>query len=334
MNKIQNTLVSLTKMALFNSTSKLPVELSAKDYEKLYACAKQNGVLALCLDGIETLPETVQPAKTLKIQWSANVASIEKRYAQKEQALAMLLETFNQEKIACVVFKGFSISRLYPKPNHREFGDLDIFLFKDYMKGNTALRRKGINVHTDNHHHAQCRVNGVLVENHVSFLHNSNSSFEKELEQTAQKVRETQTENPLYLPPLHHAAYVAHHASQHFFTNDCNIRLRTICDWAAILQGEGSEWKYSDLKRMLRHTREYRMADMLTTVCHHWYGNVSHETRKRLAHFSARTERLFVKSIFAKKYQRKDEKRKWVRYLGHLYKQIRFKPLRRSLSKK
>ena len=334
MNKTQKTLVSLTKSALFGNDTRWGEPLAAKEYEKLYRCAKLNGVLALCLDGIQHLPDSQQPGKELKMSWIANVAAIEKRYEQKKKALEILLETFRPDNIPCMIFKGFSISRLYPKPNHREFGDLDIYLYKDYMKGNTALRKRGINVHTGNHHHAQCRVNGILVENHAAFLHNSNSTFEKELEQAAQKVREENSESPLFLPPLHHAAYIAHHASQHFFCNDCNIRLRTICDWAVILQGEGSEWQYNDLKRLLRHTRESNMADMLTTICHRWYGNVPRETRKQLATFSERTIRLFVKSIFAKKYQRKDEKRKWVRYLGHIYKQIRFKPLRRSLSKR
>ena len=334
MNKIQKTLVSLTKSALFGTDARLAEPLTDKDYEKLYRCAKLNGVLALCLDGIQHLPADQQPGKELKMTWAANVAAIEKRYTQKQQTLQTLLEIFRPENIACMIFKGFSISRLYPEPSHREFGDLDIYLYKDYMKGNTALRRKGINVHTDNHHHAQCRINGILVENHAAFLHNSNSTFEKELEQTAQKVRESQPESPLFLPPLHHAAYIAHHASQHFFTNDCNIRLRTVCDWAVILQDEGKGWQYHELKRLLRHTRENNMADMLTTLCHHWYGNISRDTRKQLAPFSERTERLFTKAVFAKKYQRKDERRKWVRYLGHLYKQFRFKPLRRSLTKR
>ena len=331
MKKVQKTLVLMTRAALQNEGAKLHEPLSSKEFKALYKCAKLNGVLALCLDGVQMLPAVDQPEKPLKLQWGANVAAIEKRYREKEEALHTLLETFRPENIRCLVFKGFSISRHYPVPSHREFGDLDIYLFKDYQRGNAAIARKGINVHTDNHHHAQCRINGILVENHAAFLHNSNSSFEKELEQTALKARDAQTEDPLFLPPLYHAADFAHHASQHFFCNDCNIRLRSICDWAVILKGEGTEWRYSDLKRILRHRRESNMADMLTLLCHRWYGNVSRETRKQLKPFSERTVRLFVKAIFAKKYQRKDEKRKIVRYIGHIYKQIRFKSLRRKL---
>lgn len=334
MNKVQNTLVSLTKSALFGTALNLPEPLTASEYEELYHCAKHNGVMALCLDGIQRLPESHQPDKVLKMKWIANVGAIEKRYADKQKALDMLMDILRPDDIACMVFKGFSISRLYPVPSHREFGDLDIFLYKDYSRGNTAFRKNGIHVNTENHHHAQCRINGILVENHAAFLHNSNSTFERKLEQIAQKVREEQQESPLFLPPLHHAAYIAHHASQHFFTNDCNIRLRTICDWAVILQGEGKDWHYSDLKKLLQHTRETRMADIMTTICQHWYGNVSHDTRKQLKTFSERNKNLFIKAIFAKKYQRKDEKRKWVRYLGHIYKQIVFKPLRKALSKK
>lgn len=332
MNKTQKTLVSLTKSALFGTDALLPEPFTAKYYEKLYHCAKLNGVLALCLDGIQHLPDSRQPGKELKMCWVANVAAIEKRYRQKEQALQTMLDIFRPENITCMIFKGFSISRLYPEPSHREFGDIDIYLYNDCMKGNTVLQQKGIRIQTGDHH-SQCIINGILVENHATFLHDGSSAFEKELERTAEKVREKNCESPLFLPPLQHAAYIVHHASQHFFTNDCNIRLRTICDWAVIMKDEGRSWQYHDLKQMLRQTRECNMADMLTTICRHWYGGISQETAEQLAPFTSRTVRLFAKAIFAKKYHRKDERRKWVRYLGHIYKQVIFSPLRRTLSK-
>jgi hypothetical protein len=334
MNLVQEALVSLTKSALFGTKANMPDNFTDKNYDKLYAYAKQQAVLAICMDGLQGLPEKEQPAGKLKEHWLSSVSDIEKSYAEKEKVLALLLDTFSKENISFMIYKGFSICRLYPKPHHREFRDIDLYLFKDYMKGNTALRRKGFNMHTAEHHYSFCHINGIRVENHASFLRNINSSFEKTLEQAAQTVKDTQPDSPLYLPALHQAAHIAHHASQLFFSGDYNIRLRTICDWAITLQDEGKSWHYGDLKHMLHHTRENRMADLLTTICHHWYGNVSHDTCKQLRPFSNRTIRLFEKSIFAKKYQRKEEKRTWVRSIGRLYKKIRFKPLRRALSKK
>lgn len=332
MNKIQKALVSLTRSALSHQTAALKEPFTDKDYKKLYSLAKHNRVSALCLDGIRQLPESQQLGKQLLTRWESHVDAIEKLYRKKENAMQTLIGTFNEKEIACMVFKGFSISRLYPEPSHREFGDIDIYLYKDYAKGNMALTKKGIDVDTG-HHRARCHIQDIPVEIHASFLHNINSSFEKELEITAQKVREENNVSPLYLPPLHNAAYIAHHASQNFFSNDYNIRLRTLCDWAAVLKGEGTEWQYRDMKRLLRHTRERNMADMLTRLCHQWYGNVSRNVLQQLTPFTYKTERLFVKAIFAKKYQNCNDMWKWVRNLCLHFKRLRFKPLRRRIKK-
>lgn len=333
MNSIQKTLVSLTAAALFSQKAALPKSFSAEDFDSLYRCARENGVLALCLDGIQQLPAGQQPPKNRYLKWVANVAYIEKRYAQKRKVLDFLLETYRARGIRCLTFKGFSVSRLYPVPNHREFGDLDIYLFDQYAQGNQAVSDKGIQIQGDDAHHAQYHIDGILVENHPHFLHTS-SRLEEKLEAAAWNVREKQEEDPLFLPPLEQAAYIACHTAQHFFSNDCNIRLRALCDWAVILKEEGKNWHYTDLQDLLKDTKAESLADLMTLCCHQWYGQVSAQALSRIETFPTRIQKLFQKTVFAPKYQKKDEKRKWKRYWGHLYKQLHFASLRRYLSRK
>lgn len=334
MNKIQQALVSLTNAALFHNEAVLPDNFRGKDYPKLYTCAKKNGVLALCLDGILQLPAGQQPPKELKLQWAANVISIEKNYDRKQQALDKLTDIFRAENIPCLVFKGFALSRLYPQPKHREFGDLDIFLPKSYDKGNIAVEKQGMHVHTG-HHHAQFHLDHILVENHSVFLHESHSALERKLEFSAENECETHPgEYPVYFPPLQQAAHFVHHAAHHFFSNDCNIRLRTLCDWTLILQGEGRDWTYAELKQWLRHTEAGHLADMMTAVCMDWYGcGLSKEGHRHVKPFPSRTRKRFIESVFAKKYNRKDEPRRIVRYFAHIGKHFRFSRMRKQISR-
>ena len=334
MNKIQQALVSLTNAALFHNEAVLPDNFRGKDYPKLYTCAKKNGVLALCLDGILQLPAGQQPPKELKLQWAANVISIEKNYDRKQQALDKLTDIFRAENIPCLVFKGFALSRLYPQPKHREFGDLDIFLPKHYDKGNIAMEKQGIHVHSG-HHHTQFHINRVLVENHSAFLHDSHSSTERRLEFSAENEQETHPgQYPLYFPSLHQAVHFADHTAQHFFSNDCNIRLRTLCDWALILRDEGRDWEYTELKAWLAHSEAGHLADMMTAVCTEWFGcTLSKKERHYVKPFSSRTRRRFTEAVFAKKYSKKDEPRRLVRYAAHLCKYFRFSKMRKKIAR-
>lgn len=334
MNNIQQAIVSLTKAALFHEEVSLPKDFKGKDYAKLYTCAKRNGVLALCLDGIQRLPDTQQPPKQLKLQWAANVLAIEKNYDHKQQALNRLIDIFKPYGIPCLVFKGFALSRLYPQPKHREFGDLDIFLPKHYDKGNMAVEKQGIRVHSG-HHHAQFHIDRVLIENHSVFLHESHSTLERRLELCAEnECKNHPGESLVFFPPLQQAAHFVHHAAQHFFSNDCNIRLRTLCDWALILQDEGSIWEFAELKQWLRHTEAGHLADMMTAICMEWYGcKLSKEGMHHLKPFSKRTRKRFIEAIFAKKYQKKDEPLRIIRYIAHTCKYFRFSKMRKKISK-
>lgn len=335
MNSIQQALVILTKAALFQEKeAALPEALGKRDYRKLYTCARRNGVLALCMDGIQLLPPEQQPPKELKLQWAANVVAIEKNYDRKQQALEKLMDIFRPLNIYCLVFKGFALSRLYPQPKHREFGDLDIYLPKNYDKGNIAVEKQGIHVHSG-HHHAQFHMDHILVENHSVFLHERHSTLERKLELSAENEAENHPEQfPLFFPPLQQAAHFVHHAAHHFFSNDCNIRLRTLCDWALILQDEGKIWEYAELKQWLRHTEAGHLADMMTAVCMEWYGcELTKEGHHHVKPFSKRTRKRFIQAVFAKKYSRKDEPRRIVRYLAHICKYFHFSKMRKKIAK-
>ncbi|MBO4402933.1 MAG: nucleotidyltransferase family protein [Bacteroidales bacterium] len=333
MKKRNKLIIDITKSALFGETVRHPEPISSFQYLQIYKYAKQNGILAICLDGIQKLPKQLQPDKPLYMQWTAATASIEERYQTQVKTLEELNKTLSPHQIRILLFKGFSISRYYPIPKHREFGDLDVYMFDGFNKSHEILRKEGIHVHTANQHHAQFHMNDILIENHEHFLHRGSPRIEKALEEAAETTRQKQTEGILYLPDFENVAYTLLHICGHYKGNDCHIRFRALTDWALMLKEEGKSWHYSDMKKFIKHSYESKMMDLMTLVCCEWFDIVPENLLVKMITVPKKIKNRFIETVFDKKYQRKDEKNRWKRYWGHLYKHFRYAPLRKYLWK-
>lgn len=334
MKKRNKLIIDITKSALFGESVKHTEPISSKEYVQIYRYARQNGILAICFDGIQNLPKETQPSKRIYMQWIAATASIENRYETEKKVLDYLIETLTPHNIRILLFKGFSISRYYPVPKHREFGDLDIYMFEDYSKSLEILNKEGIHIHTANLHHAQFRIQKILVENHDHFLHNRNPRMEEALRRAALKAREGSQETLIYFPYFENVAYTLLHIAAHYRSHDCHIRFRTITDWALLMKEEGKNWHYSEMKEFIKHSYEVKLMDLLTMVCSEWYDVVSNEVLLQIKPIPEKIQKRFIESIFDKKYQRKDEKCRWIRYCGHIYKHFRYASLRKYLHTK
>lgn len=331
MNKTQKLLVESTRVALFQEVPHINKEISSRSYRQLYTCARNNGTAAVCFDGLAQCPDFRCPDSSVHARWMADVAEIEKRYQIQLDTLQQLIGIMRPQDIRMLIFKGFSLSRLYPEHKHREFRDLDIYLYDNYDKGDVLLAEQGIQVHTDRHGHSRFRLNGIPVESHKFILHHSSNYLQKKLVEAAEEAKAASEDDPIQLPALENAAYTMQHATTNFFHNDYHIRFRTMVDWACCLKEEGKSWHYADLKELLRHTHSNRMADLMTSLCSDWFGCVSYDTAEHLQKFSDRTKRRFTAAIFAEKTVRKNGRKPWKSLWMNVYKHIRFSGLKKEL---
>lgn len=108
---------------------------SSPDWPKIYALAARQGVLAVAWDGLQSicrgnrLDSECRPDKALELKWAYNVRIIEQRYARQQRAAQHLAKILAEENISTMILKGLSLSRLYPIPQHRPCGDIDIWLY-------------------------------------------------------------------------------------------------------------------------------------------------------------------------------------------------------------
>lgn len=249
------------------------------DWKCLWKMASEQGVLAFCLDGLQLLDmnNSSLPAihKQLKIQWIASVVHQEQVYHTQWNAAKGLGELYDQHRINTYVLKGFSLSRFYPKPEHRPCTDMDCYLKDKYEDGNKIAKENGLTVDCSYYKHSKILLRGLMVENHQFLLPIKGSGKAKRFEHELRSWIEDG--NNEYISdsrlkatsPFFDAVYILAHAQEHFLNE--GIILRHICDWAMVLKAHADKVDWDEWKRVCKEygmlSFGYAMSRLANRVC-------------------------------------------------------------------
>ena len=146
-------------------------ELAKLQWGEIYRLAVRQGTGALIWDALRQLHAMEYLPLSLRVQWAYNVEQIEDRYRKQEKVLAGLSKFYASHSISLMLLKGYGLSFCYPGPEHRECGDIDIWLFGRQREADELLCREwGIRIDEDKHHHTVFLIDGIMVENHYDFF--------------------------------------------------------------------------------------------------------------------------------------------------------------------
>lgn len=159
------------------------VELREIDWQAIQALAERQGLSAVVLDGINRLPEAVRPPKIMLLQWIGEVIQgYEQRYVLYRKAEAGLGAWYREHGFRMMLLKGLACGLDWPRPEHRQYGDIDIYLFGQYKEADAALFHE-LGIKVDNsHHHTVFQWQGFTVENHYDFVNVHEHESSRELE--------------------------------------------------------------------------------------------------------------------------------------------------------
>lgn len=249
------------------------------DWKCLWKMASEQGVLAFCLDGLQLLDMNNSSLPTihkqLKMQWIASVVHQEQVYYTQWNAAKGLGELCDQHRINTYVLKGFSLSRFYPRPEHRPCADMDCYLRDKYEDGNKIAKENGLTVDRSYYKHSKILLEGLTVENHQYLLPVKGSSKAKRFEHELRSWIEDG--NNEYIgdsrlkatSPFFDAVYVLAHAQEHFLNE--GIILRHICDWAMVLKAHADKVDWDEWKRVCKEygmlSFGYTMSRLANKVC-------------------------------------------------------------------
>lgn len=278
MNNISDLLLLILKSALSGTpmvTNKL-IALSDKEWQALYKMSAKQGVLAIVYDVISQLPTEAQPPRNLRLQWAGSVLLREKRYDVQFAGAKSLGEYWHGAGISTVVIKGFSLSKYYPIPHHRECGDFDCFLLDGrYEDGNVLAEQLGATVNREWYKHSQIYYRGMVTENHNLLVATRKGKDVKELNATLIDMLRTDLipiENTnLLLPPTSFTAlFVTYHSFSHFLSE--GITLRHLCDWACFMRVEQDSFDWETFYKLCKRHKFDRFVDISNEIITKYLG--------------------------------------------------------------
>lgn len=253
------------------------------DWKAVEALALEHGLSAIMVDGIEKVPESLRPPKTLLLQWIGEVLqNYEQRYELYKKTIAEMAAFYGDKGYKMMVLKGYACSLDWPKPNHRPCGDIDIWQFGQQSFADLLLDEKGIEVDLSHHHHTVFYWGDFMVENHYDFLnvhhHKSNVEIEailKDLASDPDKVEsiglpvqkaDEKSDVTVYLPtPNLHALFLLRHSMSNFAST--GMQLRQLLDWAFLVEKHGKEIDWQWLEEMLTRFGMKKLYDIFNAIC-------------------------------------------------------------------
>lgn len=207
--------------------------------------------MALAWDGVSQLPHQLMPPKNTLITWGVGVSNYEERYERYCTTVDELSRLYAEHGIATMQLKGVGLSTLYPVPNHREGGDIDIYTYSldtarmSHAEANRLADRlmteRGIEVDMEYYKHSIFYYKGIPIENHKSFLSiaeapifaHADELLHKYMEPTLTTLAAGQVLTP---SATFNSLFLALHAARHYGSG---LALHHLCDWAMIFKHYG-----------------------------------------------------------------------------------------------
>ncbi len=130
--------------------------------------------MGIAWDGFLKLPAEVMPAAQVKLQWYSYIVRIEKSNTLLNNVASKIYSAFEakglRDKVTMV--KGQSVAMLYPSPNHRQCGDIDLYASPEYFTQVKDILEELAGVKTNSGHpvHIDIELDGVTIELHHKLL--------------------------------------------------------------------------------------------------------------------------------------------------------------------
>lgn len=160
--------LELLRCGLYTKSPDLSL-FESVNWEGLFVLSKEQTVVGVISDGIELLPAELQPPRLLRLKWVMLVRQIELLNEKLDSRVKEICDVFTVMGLDPMVIKGQVISRLYPRPGHRQAGDIDLFFGNSHdADAANVWARNNARCHSEvNEKELAYTWNGVIVENHI-----------------------------------------------------------------------------------------------------------------------------------------------------------------------
>ena len=279
MNVASELSLSLLRVVLFPDASRvcpLPGPLTNEQWKEVAGFFSRQALDGLLPDAVALLPLQQQPSMAVKMPMIARQLQVERMNSAMNSELLAFTEELHNRNIPYLLLKGQGVAALYPNPQHRLCGDIDLYVPKEYLREvHRGMMAFGATRTAETRHHINYRANGVEWELHHCIYYfqkdSRNLQFMKHVDEVMKEIPEDVRVGDgrvCILPPTMNALLLLSHIMEHFYCE--GVGLRQLCDYARLLYCKRDEINREELIRMLDElslTRAYRVFGYIA-VCY------------------------------------------------------------------
>lgn len=269
--KETKALLELLAYEIFDQA--MDIDASTVDWSAVLAEAQRHKVTALLYPAIRSM-DGVPEAIFNKVCGTAIAVATASEAMLKEQR--SILDLLEAHQIPCVVLKGTSVAYLYPHPELRTIGDIDILVEEENLdEACKALQADGFAPSYTAEKHLCLQKGAVWVEMHrmVSvFPESEKGRFTKQTMTGALRHTQEAEISGVRFPMLSGAYQIIGllaHMEQHL--DSSGIGLRQVCDWAVTAHALRNCFDGETLA-LLERCGLLRFAKIMTQLCEKYLG--------------------------------------------------------------
>ena len=223
-------LITLGKADAFDKTP------TSRDWEIIYRMARQQTLLGVLFDGIARLREEQRPPQAMYDEWAQLASRIPEIHATHERHVGELSGILEGLGLRGCILKGTALSHLYPVPEHRMCGDIDLWVRGTHRQILKTLDGAGYPVW--NVLYQECKVgffDDTVVEVHFHPSKMYNPFHNARLQRCLEALSPIRDEGPLTEPDARfNAIFCMAHMYRHYLEG--GLGLRQMMDYYYVLQ--------------------------------------------------------------------------------------------------
>ena len=275
MNRSQTQFLELMRAGLWGVAADPDnFKPDSTDWRAVLRIAKEQTMMVVVTDGIETLPKELWPPKEVMMKLAMMRVKTSQAHQLLNSTIAQIVAALEAEGVHSVLLKGQGIAQNYRRPESRTCGDIDLYTgLGGYTRAYEIIEAlhegRPHKEAAECTHHLHTDLNGVEVEIHrqTSFLHGkrmdanfqewSKQSLDELFGSEALEMWDNGGTAVALAPATYNAFFILHHAVRHMTTE--GVGFRQICDWVMLLHRCHSQVEVQLLGRKLKELRMERI---------------------------------------------------------------------------
>ena len=139
------------------------------DWPAIYRISREQTVVGLIADAINTLPAELMPPKAIAQRFAIDKLNIERSHVKLNSVLNLVVEALNAQGIPHVLLKGQGVAQNYPNPTSRTCGDIDLYVGEEKFEPALNIIRSiegSKESEIENEKHTSFTLKGITIEMH------------------------------------------------------------------------------------------------------------------------------------------------------------------------